>query len=134
MAAEAIGSEASAVAVAGADEHRGALAGGDDLVFSAPGPQVVAGGAAQPGGRIAAVTLVFCFAERFVRTLRAELTARMLIFNQQHLRIVLGEYIRHYNARRPHRARDLRPPQPTHPVADLLALLACHWGQRGGAT
>jgi hypothetical protein len=38
-----------------------------------------------------------------------------------------GEYIRHYNARRPHRARDLRPPQPTHPVADLLALLACHW-------
>jgi putative transposase len=29
------------------------------------------------------------------------------------------EYIRHYNSRRPHRARDLRPPQPTHPVADL---------------
>jgi hypothetical protein len=54
MAAEAIGSEASAVAVAGADEHRGALAGGDDLVFSAPGPQVVAGRAAQPGGRITA--------------------------------------------------------------------------------
>jgi hypothetical protein len=60
-----------------------------------------------------------CFAERFVPTLRAELTDRMLIFNQQHLRIVLVEYIRHYNGRRPHRARDLRPPQPTHPVADL---------------
>jgi putative transposase len=60
-----------------------------------------------------------CFAERFVRTLRAELTDCMLIFNQQHLRIVLVEYIRHYNGRRPHRARDLRPPQPTHPVADL---------------
>ncbi|MDQ3762746.1 MAG: transposase [Actinomycetota bacterium] len=60
-----------------------------------------------------------CFAERFVRTLRAELADRMLIFNQQHLRIVLAEYIRHYNGRRPHRARDLRPPQPTHPVADL---------------
>jgi putative transposase len=25
----------------------------------------------------------------------------------------------HYNGRRPHRARDLRPPRPTHPVADL---------------
>ena len=60
-----------------------------------------------------------CFAERFVRTLRAELTDRMLIFNQRHLCVVLAEYIRHYNGRRPHRARDLRPPQPTHPVADL---------------
>jgi putative transposase len=60
-----------------------------------------------------------CFAERFVRTLRAELTDRILIFNQRHLRVVLTEYIRHYNGRRPHRSRDLRPPQPTHPVADL---------------
>jgi putative transposase len=33
--------------------------------------------------------------------------------------VVLAEYIRHYNGRRPHRARNLRPPQPTHPVADL---------------
>ena len=60
-----------------------------------------------------------CFAERFVRTVRAELTDRMLIFNQRHLRGVLTEYVRHYNSRRPHRARDLRPPQPTHPVAEL---------------
>ncbi|MDQ3765052.1 MAG: transposase [Actinomycetota bacterium] len=60
-----------------------------------------------------------CFAERFVRTIKAELTDRMLIFNQRHLRVVLAQYVRHYNGRRPHRARDLRPPQPTHPVADL---------------
>jgi putative transposase len=60
-----------------------------------------------------------CFAERFVRTLRAELTDRMLIFNQRHVRVVLANYIRHYNGRRPHRARDHRPPQPTHPMADL---------------
>jgi putative transposase len=60
-----------------------------------------------------------CFAERFVRTLRAELTDRMLIFSQRHLRVILAEYIRHYNGRRPHRARDLRPPHPTHPMADL---------------
>lgn len=57
-------------------------------------------------------------AERFVRTLRAELTDRMLIFSQRHLRVVLAEYIRHYNGQRPHRARNLRPPQPTHFVAD----------------
>jgi putative transposase len=62
---------------------------------------------------------VNCFAERFVRTIRAELTDRMLIFNQRHLRVVLSEYVRHYNGRRPHRASKLRPPQPTHPVADL---------------
>jgi putative transposase len=43
----------------------------------------------------------------------------MLIFSQRHLRVLLSEYIRHYNSRRPHRARDLRPPQPTHPVAEL---------------
>jgi len=60
-----------------------------------------------------------CFAERFVRTLRAELTDRVLIFSQRHLRVVLTEYVRHYNGRRPHRARDLRPPRPTHPVMNL---------------
>ncbi len=39
-----------------------------------------------------------CFdTERFIRTLRAELTDRMLIFNQWHLRTVLTEYVRHYN-------------------------------------
>ena len=43
----------------------------------------------------------------------------MLIFNQRHFRGVLTEYVRPYNGRRPHRARTLRPPQPTHPVADL---------------
>ncbi|MDQ3762750.1 MAG: integrase core domain-containing protein [Actinomycetota bacterium] len=60
-----------------------------------------------------------CFAERFIRTPKAELIDRALIFSQRHLRVVLAEYVRHYNGRRLHRARDLRPPQPTHPVADL---------------
>jgi putative transposase len=60
-----------------------------------------------------------CFAERFVRTIRAELTDRMLIFNEPHLRVVLTNYVRHYNGRRPHRARELHPPRPSHPVADL---------------
>jgi putative transposase len=60
-----------------------------------------------------------CFAERFVRTLWAELTDRILIVSQRHLRAVLADYVGHYNGRRPHRARDLHPPQPTYPVADV---------------
>jgi putative transposase len=42
-----------------------------------------------------------CYAERFVRTVRAELTDRMLIFGQRHLRQVLHEYVEHYNTQRP---------------------------------
>ena len=58
-------------------------------------------------------------AERFVLTARTEVTDRMLIFGERHLRSVLAEYARHYNGRRPHRSRGLRPPRPDHPVADL---------------
>ena len=32
---------------------------------------------------------------------------------------VMAEYTRHYNGRRPHRALQLQPPRPDHPVADL---------------
>ena len=59
-----------------------------------------------------------CFAERFVLTARTELTNRMLIFGEQHLRTILTTYSRHYNGRRPHRSRQLRPPRPDHPVSD----------------
>jgi putative transposase len=59
------------------------------------------------------------YAERFVLTARTEVTDRMLIFSEQHLRIVLAEYEAHYNGRRPHRSRELHPPRPDHPVADL---------------
>jgi len=56
------------------------------------------------------------YAERFVRTVRAELTDRMLIFGQRHLRLVLDEYVSHYNQQRPHRGRELRPPSPIQPA------------------
>ena len=59
------------------------------------------------------------YAERFVRTVRAEITDRMLIFDERHLRAVLTEYMAHHNGRRPHRSRDLCPPRPDHPVPDL---------------
>ena len=59
------------------------------------------------------------YAERFVLTARTEVTGRMLIFGQRHLRTILAEYETHYNGRRPHRSRQLLPPRPDHPVADL---------------
>ena len=59
------------------------------------------------------------YAERFVLTARTEVTDRMLIFGERHLRLVLTQYARHYNGRRPHRSRELRPPRPDHPVADF---------------
>jgi putative transposase len=59
------------------------------------------------------------FAERFVLTARTEVTDRMLIFSERHLRSVLADYEAHYNGRRPHRSRQLRPPRPDHPAGDL---------------
>jgi putative transposase len=59
------------------------------------------------------------YAERFVLTARTEVTDRMLIFGQRHLRTILAQYEAHYNGRRPHRSRQLHPPRPDHPIADL---------------
>jgi putative transposase len=54
-----------------------------------------------------------------VLTARTEVTDRMLIFGERHLRAILAEYEAHYNGRRPHRSRQLYPPRPDHPFADL---------------
>ncbi len=54
------------------------------------------------------------YAERWVRTLRADCLDRILILGRRHLEHVLRVYRRHYNEHRPHRALDLLPPdQPT---------------------
>ena len=55
----------------------------------------------------------------------------MLIAGPRHLRAVLDEYVAHYNQRRPHRARNLRPPDggdiPEAPITDLaLARIRRH--------
>ena len=53
-------------------------------------------------------------------TVRTEVTDRMLIFGERHLRRVLAAYAAHYNTRRPHRALRLRPPRPTSPVPEPI--------------
>jgi len=47
------------------------------------------------------------YAERFVRTVRAECTDRMLIAGEQHLRVILSEYIGHYNTGRSHQGHGM---------------------------
>jgi hypothetical protein len=47
------------------------------------------------------------YSERFVRTVRAECTDRMLITGERHLHVILSEYIAHYNSGRSHQGHDM---------------------------
>ena len=87
--------------------------------FSAPSGAVLAGAGIEVIKIPPRSPRANAYAERFVLTARTEATDRMLIFGERHLRLVMAEYARHYNRQRPHRSRQLHPPVPDHPVADL---------------
>jgi integrase-like protein len=53
------------------------------------------------------------YAERWIRTVRAECLDWLLIVSRRHLAQVLRVYVGHYNAHRPHRALGLEPPDPS---------------------
>ena len=98
-------------------DRAGQFTGGFDAVLSGAGIEVVKIPPRSPRAN--------AYAERWVRTARAEVTGRMLIAGPRHLRAVLDEYAAHYNRHRPHRARDLRSPDGddsiTAPVTGLTA-------------
>ena len=58
--------------------------------------------------------------ERYgVRTIRAECLDWLLIVRRGHLDRVLHVYVAHYNRHRPHRALELKPPDPSADITTL---------------
>jgi putative transposase len=87
-------------------DRAGQFTGFFDAVFTAEGVRILASPLQAP--RANAVC------ERMIGTLRRELFDWVLIVDEHHLRQVLAEYLRHYNAARPHRA--LGQLAPAHAV------------------
>ena len=60
-------------------------------------------------------------AERVIRTLRNESLDHLIILNEQHLRVVLAEFVAYYNTERPHRSLLLDTPRPAaRPTAGVV--------------
>ena len=77
-----------------------------DAVFTAEGIRILASPPQAPRAN--------AICERIIGTLRRELLDRLLIVNEHHLRLVLTEYLRHYNTARPHRALGQLAPAQAH--------------------
>ncbi len=84
-----------------------------DEVFAAVGVEIVKVPPRTPSAS--------AFAERWVRTVRAECLDWTLIWNRRHLQRVLTRYVEHYNTGRPHRGIDLEIPVPG-PMATVTPL------------
>ena len=76
--------------------------GGFDEIFRSEGVRVIRTPVRAPNAN--------AYAERWVRTVRADCLDHLLIFGRRHLERVLRVYVRHYNGHRPHRALGLTPP------------------------
>jgi putative transposase len=71
-------------------------------------------------------------AERFIGTLRRECLDHLLITGPRHLDVVLREYIRHYNAHRPHRSLHQRPPTGGTPPPSRAVISPLRRDRLGG--
>jgi putative transposase len=78
---------------------------GFDDVFRGEGAEVLVTPVQAPNAN--------AYAERWIRTVRAECLDWLLIVSRGHLEQVLRIYIQHYNRHRPHRALGLEPPDPS---------------------
>jgi len=87
-------------------DRAGQFTGAFDAVFTAEGIRILASPPQAPRAN--------AICERMIGTLRRELLDRLLIVNERHLRRVLTEYLRHYNAARPHRSLGQLAPAQAH--------------------
>jgi putative transposase len=75
-----------------------------DDVFRSDGAEVLLTPAQAPRAN--------AYAERWVRTVRAECLDWLLVVGRGHLQQILRTYVQHYNRHRPHRALMHRSPDP----------------------
>ncbi len=71
-------------------------------------------------------------AERFIGTLRRECLDHLLITGPRHLDVVLREYVQHFNAHRPHRSLEQRPPAGGTPPRSDAAVRPLRRDRLGG--
>jgi putative transposase len=96
-----------------------------DAVFTAIGTRIIKTPVQAPRAN--------AIAERWIASARRECLDRMLITGERHLRLVLGEYIHHYNSHRPHRALQQSPPAGrVHPLADVTSIRVLRRDRLGG--
>jgi putative transposase len=83
-----------------------------DAVFTAAGARIIRTSVQAPRAN--------AIAERWIASARRECLDRMLITGERHLRLVLGDYVDHYNTHRPHRTLQQDPPAGRpHPLAEV---------------
>ena len=95
-------------------DRAGQFTGAFDAVLASAGIEVVRIPPRSPRAN--------AYAERWVRAVRAEVTGRMLIAGPRHLCAVLDEYAGPCNQHRPHRARDLLPPDGDMTTAEIAGV------------
>jgi putative transposase len=72
-------------------------------------------------------------AERWVGSARRECLGQILVTGERHLRLVLGEHADHYNAHRPHRSLQQKPPSGrADPSAEVTGVRVLRRDRLGG--
>ena len=96
-----------------------------DAVFTAVGVRVIRTPVRAPRAN--------AISERWIASARRECLDRMLIAGERHLRLVLSEYVDHYNVHRPHRTLQQGPPAGrAYPLAEVTGMQVLRRDRLGG--